>query len=408
MPRLTKQTPKYRHHKSRDLAFVEIDKRRIYLGPHNSQESREAYDEIISRWLANGRSLPASKPNESQPELTVTQLVVAYWEYAVPYYGESGHIYGVKCAIRRLRRMYGKLPAEDVGPQALKLFRDALIAEDCSRRYINDQVAHISRMYRWGVAEELIHPDAYRRLKALPGLRVGRTDAKESPPVESVPDDVVECSLEFLPAVVADMVRIQRLTGARPGEICIMRPCDIDRTDQTWIYRPSKHKTQHRGRQRYICIGPKAQEILLSYLLRSPTAFCFSPRDSERQRRAEQHANRKTPLSYGNRPGTNQTAKPKRQAGDRYDTCAFRRAIQRGVKRANRVRRKQAEITGNEQQLLPHWSPNQLRHTAATELRKQFGLEEAQVVLGHANADVTQIYAERDLQKAVEIMREVG
>jgi integrase len=257
-------------------------------------------------------------------------------------------------------------------------------------------------------AEELIHPDAYRRLKALPGLRAGRTSAKESPPVESVPDDVVESTLKFLPAVVADMVRIQRLTGARPGEICIMRPCDLDRTDQTWIFRPSKHKTQHLGRQRCICIGPKAQEILLPYLLRSPTAFCFSPRESEKQRRAEQHANRKTPLSYGNRPGTNRTAKPKRQVGDRYNTCAFRRAIQRGVERANRTRREQAEITEREPQLLPSWSPNQLRHTAATELRKQFGLEEAQVVLGHANADVTQIYAERDLQKAVEIMREVG
>ena len=43
-----------------------------------------------------------------------------------------------------------------------------------------------------------------------------------------------------------------------------------------------------------------------------------------------------------------------------------------------------------------------------TEIRKRFGLEGAQVILGHASADVTQVYAERDLQKAVEIMREVG
>lgn len=43
-----------------------------------------------------------------------------------------------------------------------------------------------------------------------------------------------------------------------------------------------------------------------------------------------------------------------------------------------------------------------------TEIRKRFGLEAAQVILGHASADVTQVYAERDLQKAVQIMREVG
>jgi integrase len=54
------------------------------------------------------------------------------------------------------------------------------------------------------------------------------------------------------------------------------------------------------------------------------------------------------------------------------------------------------------------WSPNQLRHTAGTEIRRQFGLEAAQVTLGHSNANVTQIYAERDLAKAAEIMRQVG
>ena len=49
-----------------------------------------------------------------------------------------------------------------------------------------------------------------------------------------------------------------------------------------------------------------------------------------------------------------------------------------------------------------HWHPNQLRHAVGTELRKRFGLEAAQVVLGHATADVTQIYAERDMGLAID------
>jgi integrase len=57
---------------------------------------------------------------------------------------------------------------------------------------------------------------------------------------------------------------------------------------------------------------------------------------------------------------------------------------------------------------LPIWSPGQLRHSAGTEIRKRFGLEAAQVVLGHSKADVTQVYAERDLAKAEDIMRQVG
>ena len=54
------------------------------------------------------------------------------------------------------------------------------------------------------------------------------------------------------------------------------------------------------------------------------------------------------------------------------------------------------------------WSPNRLRHNAATYLRKQFGIEAARVVLGHSSAGVTEIYAEQDLSKAAEIMGRVG
>jgi len=37
-----------------------------------------------------------------------------------------------------------------------------------------------------------------------------------------------------------------------------------------------------------------------------------------------------------------------------------------------------------------------------------YGLESAQVVLGHSDANVTEIYAERDYAKAASVMREIG
>jgi integrase len=49
-----------------------------------------------------------------------------------------------------------------------------------------------------------------------------------------------------------------------------------------------------------------------------------------------------------------------------------------------------------------------LRHTAATKLRKQFGIEAARVVLGHRSASVTEVYAELDQMKAAEVMGRVG
>jgi integrase len=57
---------------------------------------------------------------------------------------------------------------------------------------------------------------------------------------------------------------------------------------------------------------------------------------------------------------------------------------------------------------VPPWHPHQLRHNAATWLRREFGLETARVVLGHASADVTEGYAEADFGKAAEAMGRVG
>lgn len=52
---------------------------------------------------------------------------------------------------------------------------------------------------------------------------------------------------------------------------------------------------------------------------------------------------------------------------------------------------------------------HQLRHTAATEIRRAFGLDAAQLALGHSSAQVTDAaYAERDHGKVAEILRLVG
>jgi len=54
------------------------------------------------------------------------------------------------------------------------------------------------------------------------------------------------------------------------------------------------------------------------------------------------------------------------------------------------------------------WSPNQLRHTRATELRKQFGLDAASAVLGHAKVETTQLYAEKNLELAARVALATG
>jgi integrase len=54
------------------------------------------------------------------------------------------------------------------------------------------------------------------------------------------------------------------------------------------------------------------------------------------------------------------------------------------------------------------WHPHQLRHNAATELRKEFGIEAARIILVHHSAEITEVYAEKDEQQAIEAIMKVG
>lgn len=49
-----------------------------------------------------------------------------------------------------------------------------------------------------------------------------------------------------------------------------------------------------------------------------------------------------------------------------------------------------------------------MRHSFGTRVRRDHGLEAAQVLLGHAKADVTQVYAERDNERARAVALKIG
>jgi hypothetical protein len=48
---------------------------------------------------------------------------------------------------------------------------------------------------------------------------------------------------------------------------------DIDRTGRVWVYKPERHKTEHRGQSREIYLGPKAQAVLTPWLRDRPDEF---------------------------------------------------------------------------------------------------------------------------------------
>src|SRR5205814_1007052 len=98
---------------------------------------------------------------------------------------------------------------------------------------------------------------------------------------------------------------------------------------------------------------------------------------------------------------------PERMPGEHYTNESYRRAVSRGCDRADAVA-KGGIIIGDDERVIPRWHPHQLRHNAATDLRRRFGLEAAQVMLGHRTLSVTEIYAEKNVEAAMRIAAEVG
>lgn len=411
------KVPKLCHFKPRNLACVWITpERRIYLGPWGSAEAQERYAEVVRRLLLGLEVTEAPTAggaySSSVPMITVRQLADRFIAHAAEYYVRDGVPTGeakvAELSVNAAVKQYGDLPAIEFGPLALEAVRDRMIADGLARKTINSRVRRIVAAFKWAAAKELIPSTTHHSLTMVSGLRAGRTKAPETAPVKPVDDDIVDATLPHLPPIVGDMVQLQRLTGMRPSEVCNLRPCDLDRSADVWTYTPASHKTQHHGKTRTVFIGERGQAILLRYLARRGDAYCFSPADSEAKRRAEQFAARVTPLNQGDRPGTNVKDSPLRSVGDRYTKDSYGRAVARACELAWPAPEESDREARKKWNAAHRWSPNRLRHSYATEVRKQFGLEAAQVTLGHATCSVTQVYAERDFEKGAAVARQIG
>ena len=230
------------------------------------------------------------------------------------------------------------------------------------------------------------------------------------------------------------MIQLQSLTGMRPGELCIIRSLDIDTAGKTWKYRPAKHKTQHHEHERIVDLGPKARAVLEKYLEPDLTAYLFSPAEAAEALRRLRHktsAAGDTGLDSANVEG-------ERAPGDHYTPTSYRRAIARACAAAfpppNRLARQRVQANGRKKKAtrwetraewrhrlgpeawaeLRAWErkhrfhPHQLRHTAATRWRKEFGSDAALVLLGDRTTRMIDVYAEKDREKAAQIMERIG
>ena len=465
-----RRIPKIRHHKPSKRACCDIGGRTFYLGPWPdpsqppSEEVQRAHAQLIAAWVANNYRPFTPVPKKPQTPtlqdvqeqtavLTVRSAVLRFLEHIRATYTdpETGkptqqldeYVYSLRAVVW----LHGDLPAAEFGPKALKAVQQVMASgydhpehgpqRPLSRRTINWRVGRIKRAWKWLVSEELIPGSAFHALQAVSGLRQGRSAAKEKPPITAVDLAIVERTLPHLPPHIRGIIELMACTGMRPGEACRIRLSEIDRTGAIWLYRPSKHKTLHHGHQRVIALGPKAQAILKEFIRYTcPRCRETTARRSELPWKTELCDDcRRRVLSYdlgrGTRPWPNPEShdpdgpifSPAWQREEHFARLRKRRKSR--VQPSQKNRRKAAPkrlpgkwFTTNRIQVavarackehgIPRWHPNQLRHTFATLVRREHGLEAAQVALGHAQANVTQVYAERDLTLALAVAARLG
>lgn len=348
--------PKYSLHKATGQARVCIDGRDIYLGDYDSPKSHRRYREEIDQWQLRQRA-------GQRLNLTVAQLAILYDVHARQYYRKNGkptsEVACIVSAMGPLLELFKADSANDFGPKKLTQVREWMIRLGWVRKTINDHIGRIRQMFRWAVSEELVGVEVYNSLMSISGLRRGRSKAAESDPVEPVFDLHVAIVLSLVPKPVAAMIKIQRATGMRPGEVIAMRPVDIQTDGDPWEYVPESHKTEHHSKARRVFIGETGKSVLRPFLeLTEDGQRLFRPK----------------------------------HGGECYSTDSYRRSITRACKAAG----------------IPIWSPNQLRHSFATEARRACGIENVRVLLGHSSAVTSEIYAERDFDAAREIARNLG
>jgi integrase len=388
MPRLRNSPPGYSLHKASGQAYVWLNGREHYLGKYGSPDSRVAYQRIVAEWLAS-KAVPIShdpiKAEAVRADLRINELLVAYLEFAAGYYTKNGRPTGelanMKDAVKPLQALYETLPVSQFGPTGPRAVRERMIGNGFSRKVVNARINRVRRIFKWGVERELIAPGVLQGLQSVAPLKQGRSEARETSRVLPVPQAHIDAVVPHVTRPVKAMIELQLVTGMRPGEVVLMRTCDVDTSGRIWEYRPESHKTQHHGIERIIFLGPLAQGIVRPFLKTDLTEYLFSPSD------AVLAARRKLKPRRGRSRRTLRIRGYRRCPSDRCTRGSYQTAIYKACVKAN----------------IPPWGPNRLRHNAATFLRKEFGVEAARVILGHASAAITEVYAEIDRKKAAEI-----
>ena len=353
---MTKKMPTYSLHKASGNARVWLAGRNFYLGPYDSPESRLKYAELLKQHLTGTLIDPivANGPEDTGP--TIHEICAAYILHAQTYYRKNGKVtaeyHCITSAMRPLKNLFGDSPAKDFDSVCLRIVRQKMIdSEEWCRDYINKSLARVVRIFRHAAKTKLVPAATLTELELVEPLEAGRTSAPDYTPRSEVPQDTIDKIRMKVDPMTRDMIDVALLTGCRGGELVSLTGKMLDRSGDIWFAILTDHKMSHKKIDRVLVFGPQSIEILKRHI----------PADGSQ---------RLFPVQ-------------RRTFSDRIK----RACVELGI----------APITA-------HW----LRHSSATAMRRNHGLDVAQTMLGHSNSTTTERYASPDLTKAISFARENG
>ena len=373
--------------------------RREYFGPADDPRSRAKYAETRRAWEETRAA--ESRREETRKDRAagivrgalIAELIDRYLIHARERYQKHGKPTGTADTIWiTLKPFLLKFGATDTAEFGLDELEDYQRELDrggrLCRKQINARIRIICAMFTWGARHKgengnrLVPPATAAELRLIENLRRGYCAAKDHPRRLAAPiADIEKAALESSGPVRA-MIRVQLLTGARPGEIRLMRAQEITRVSaKLWEYRPESYKTELHdadGERMIIYLGPKSIRELRPFMesaeKRTDGAdYLFRPADAAAERHAfsEVIDAQKTPSRRAR--DAQRAACPRRAYSDHYSAEAFREAVQRACGRAG----------------VPVFTPYQIRKARATEIDRNQGAEAAAILLGHKSIKTT-------------------
>ena len=167
----THRVPELTFHSASGRARVRLGGRRVHLGKHGSPETIEKSHRLIVESLRTGQVPEEAAPPSSDAVAsgvdsgarTVGEVVLAYRRWAEGDFLKDGEpmseLSSLKQSLKAPRSLDGSTPAGSSGPKTLKAVRDAaVIGRGLSRGGASRRAAHVKRLFRWAVAEELVPP----------------------------------------------------------------------------------------------------------------------------------------------------------------------------------------------------------------------------------------------------------